>query len=198
MGGPGPAARGGSLPPTRPGRLDPGFLAAVDRRLAAADERLAGGYPGDPGTRQPVHTVYVPADQAGPDTARSWGDEALKLLDEIAPDAPSAAAVTGLGDALTGEVLGRVRAKLAGQPVEDLRLDFEDGYGPRPDAEPFPRLTRTRSRARTPRRRRAQRSSATSPFSPRPDQPSGTGASCCATARSPQWEPRLMLPRTPR
>ena len=28
-----------------------------------------------------------------------------------------------------------MRAKLAGQPVEDLRVDFEDGYGARPDAE---------------------------------------------------------------
>ncbi|NEE24727.1 aldolase, partial [Streptomyces sp. SID7982] len=29
----------------------------------------------------------------------------------------------------------RVRAKLEREPVEDLRIDFEDGYGPRPDAE---------------------------------------------------------------
>jgi len=126
---------GAPAPPVRPGRLDPGFLSAVDRRLAPADERLASRYPGDSGTRQPVHTVYVPADQAGPDTARSWGDEALALLDAAAPDAPSAAAATGLGDALDAQVYDRVRAKLTAQPVEDLRIDFEDGYGTRPDAE---------------------------------------------------------------
>ncbi len=28
-----------------------------------------------------------------------------------------------------------MRAKLRREPVEDLRIDFEDGYGPRPDAE---------------------------------------------------------------
>jgi citrate lyase beta subunit len=132
---PGPAVAGASAPPVRAGRLDAAFLAAVDQRLTPADERLARAYPGDPGAPQPVHTVYVPADQASADTARVWGDHALKLLDDAAPDAPSAAAMTGLGDTLTAEVYDRVRAKLAGQPVEDLRIDFEDGYGSRPDAE---------------------------------------------------------------
>ena len=126
---------GASASPVPPGRLDRAFLATVDRRLAAADRLLASRYPGDPGTRQPVHTVYVAADEASADTARRWGDEALRLLDAAAPDAPSAAAVTGLGDALDGQVYDRVRAKLTGQPVEDLRIDFEDGYGSRPDAE---------------------------------------------------------------
>ncbi len=32
-------------------------------------------------------------------------------------------------------VYSRVRAKLAREPVEDFRIDFEDGYGNRPDAE---------------------------------------------------------------
>ena len=41
-------------------RLGPDDLAAVERIMAPADEALARGYPGDPGTRQPVHTVYVP------------------------------------------------------------------------------------------------------------------------------------------
>jgi len=132
---PGPAVAGAHAPQVRPGRLDPDFLSAVDTRLAPADQRLASRYPGDPGTRQPVHTVYVPADQASAATARAWGDEALELLDAAAPDPPSAAAATGLGDALDTEVYHRVRAKLAAQPVEDLRIDFEDGYGSRPDAE---------------------------------------------------------------
>jgi len=33
------------------------------------------------------------------------------------------------------ELLTRVRAKLESEPVEDLRVDFEDGYGTRPDDE---------------------------------------------------------------
>ncbi|MFS4094710.1 DUF6986 family protein [Streptomyces sp. AF1A] len=103
--------------------------------LAPVDAELERRYPGDPGTRQPVHTVYVPGDAFAADTIRSWGDQALALLDEHAPDAASFAAVLGLGDDLAEPVHSRVRAKLEREPVEDLRVDFEDGYGPRPDAE---------------------------------------------------------------
>ena len=135
MSSPGAAALARQSRRTPSGRLDADFLAAVDGSLAAADRRLAASYPGDAGTRQPVHTVYVPADRADAGTARSWGDEALRVLDAVAADAPAAAAVTGLGDALDSDVYDRVRAKLAAQPVEDLRIDFEDGYGSRPDAD---------------------------------------------------------------
>lgn len=103
--------------------------------LAPVDAELERRYPGDPGTRQPVHTVYVPADAFAADTLRTWGDRALAALDEHAPDAASFAAVLGLDDALAEDVHGRVRAKLEREPVEDLRIDFEDGYGSRPDAE---------------------------------------------------------------
>lgn len=107
----------------------------IGASLAPVDAELARHYPGDPGTRQPVHTVYVPGDAFAADTIRSWGDQALVALDEHAPDAASFAAVLGLDDELAGPVHERVRAKLAREPVEDLRVDFEDGYGPRPDAE---------------------------------------------------------------
>ncbi|MGP3981731.1 DUF6986 family protein [Streptomyces sp. KR80] len=109
--------------------------AEIGASLAAVDAELAHRYPGDPGTRQPVHTVYVPADAVDAGTVRSWGDQALAALDEHAPDAASFAAVLGLSDELAEPVYERVRAKLVREPVEDLRLDFEDGYGPRPDAE---------------------------------------------------------------
>ncbi|MFD5748783.1 DUF6986 family protein [Streptomyces sp. NPDC127033] len=108
---------------------------AVGASLAGVDAELARRYPGDPGTRQPVHTVYVPADAYGADTVRSWGDQALAALDEHAPDAASLARVLGLSDELAGPVYERVRDKLVREPVEDLRIDFEDGYGPRPDDE---------------------------------------------------------------
>ncbi|MCQ9131327.1 DUF6986 family protein [Streptomyces hilarionis] len=103
--------------------------------LAPVDAELDRHYPGDPGTRQPVHTVYVPADVFAADTIRTWGDRALAALDEHAPDAASFAACLGLPDELAEPVYTRVRAKLEREPVEDLRVDFEDGYGPRPDAE---------------------------------------------------------------
>ncbi|WP_069467127.1 DUF6986 family protein, partial [Actinacidiphila rubida] len=109
--------------------------AEVGAALAATDAELARRYPGDPGTRQPVHTVYVPADAFGAGTARAWGDEALALLDAHAPGAGALTGVLGLPAALAAEVHDRVRDKLLREPVEDLRIDFEDGYGVRSDAE---------------------------------------------------------------
>ncbi|WEH43229.1 HpcH/HpaI aldolase/citrate lyase family protein [Streptomyces sp. NBC_01218] len=115
--------------------LDDAVREEIDASLADVDAELARRYPGDPGTRRPVHTVYVPADVFAPSTVRSWGDRALAALDEHAPDAASFAAVLGLPDELAESVHDRVRAKLEREPVEDLRVDFEDGYGRRPDAE---------------------------------------------------------------
>ncbi|MFE0427377.1 DUF6986 family protein [Streptomyces sp. NPDC058953] len=107
----------------------------VDALLAPVDAELARRYPGDPGTRQPVHTVYVPAENISADTLRTWGDAALAALDLHAPDAASFAAVLGLPGELAEPVYDRVRAKLEREPVEDLRIDFEDGYGGRTDQE---------------------------------------------------------------
>ncbi|MEO3762443.1 aldolase [Streptomyces sp. B5E4] len=109
--------------------------ARIAAALAPVDAELARRYPGDPGTRQPVHTVYVPADAFGARTAREWGRRALDALDAHAPDAGVLAAALGLPEGAAAEVYERVRAKLAREPVEDLRVDFEDGYGPRPDDE---------------------------------------------------------------
>jgi citrate lyase beta subunit len=107
----------------------------IGASLAATDAELARRYPGDRSTRQPVHTVYVPADAFTAGTVRAWGDRALAALDTHAPDAAALAAVLGLPAELAAEVHDRVRDKLRREPVEDLRIDFEDGYGPRPDAE---------------------------------------------------------------
>ncbi|MFE7385214.1 DUF6986 family protein [Streptomyces zhihengii] len=100
----------------------------ISASLAPVDAELARRYPGDPGTRQPVHTVYVPGDVFAAGTLRSWGDQALAALDEHAPDARTFAGVLGLPDELAEPVYDRVRAKLEREPVEDLRVDFEDGY----------------------------------------------------------------------
>jgi citrate lyase beta subunit len=45
------------------------------------------------------------------------------------------AAHVGIESALIDDVADRVARKLATEPIEDLRLDFEDGYGDRGDAE---------------------------------------------------------------
>ncbi|MFG3056945.1 DUF6986 family protein [Kitasatospora sp. NPDC048239] len=110
--------------------------AAVDALLAPVDADLARRYPGDSGTRQPVHTVYVPADAFAADTVREWGRQALEAFDTHAATPAELARALGVADdALLADVHARVRAKLEREPVEDLRIDFEDGYGPRPDAE---------------------------------------------------------------
>jgi hypothetical protein len=110
-------------------------LERLDAALADADAALAGSWPGDPGTRQPVHTLYVPADRTGPDIVAATGTSALAVLDAHAPDAAALGRAVGLPEDAVAAVLPRVRAKLEREPVEDLRVDLEDGYGVRPDAE---------------------------------------------------------------
>lgn len=88
----------------------------ISASLAPVDAELARHYPGDPGTRQPIHTVYVPGDVFAADTIRSWGDQALAALDEHAPDAATFAKVLGISDALAVPVYDRVRAKPGGSP----------------------------------------------------------------------------------
>ena len=56
------------------------------------------------------------------------------MLAECVPGPAEFGAALDLPAGLAGEVLPLVRAKLAAEPVEDLRLDFEDGYGDRGDA----------------------------------------------------------------
>lgn len=66
--------------------------------------------------RQPVHTVYGGAHLFTADTCAKLGKVALGLLDDFGSDGffPDAA---------------RIRAKLEREPIEDYRIDFEDGYG---------------------------------------------------------------------
>ncbi|MCX5212816.1 HpcH/HpaI aldolase/citrate lyase family protein [Kitasatospora sp. NBC_00240] len=117
---------------------------AVDALLAPVDAELARRYPGDSGTRQPVHTVYVPADVFAADTVSSWGRQALEAFDTHAGSPAELARALGVpDDELLADVHARVRAKLEREPVEDLRIDFEDGYGPRPDAEEDAAAVRT-------------------------------------------------------
>ncbi|HUF88463.1 MAG TPA: phosphoenolpyruvate kinase [Gemmatimonadota bacterium] len=88
-----------------------------------------------PESRQPVHTVYGGADLFRADTARRLGDLALRALDAWAPDAETLADVLGMDARLADPVRERIVRKLEIEPVEDFRIDFEDGFGNRPDAE---------------------------------------------------------------
>ncbi|MBM7368537.1 DUF6986 family protein [Gordonia hydrophobica] len=117
------------------GHLDESFLAHVDEQLADADAALARRYPGDDGRRQPIHTVYVSADRYTPDLPQQWGATALETARE-AGGLDAVAALVGLGgspDSAPERLAELVAAKLTAEPIEDLRLDFEDGYGNRGD-----------------------------------------------------------------
>jgi len=111
-------------------------LDAAKRELSEANRRFDERYPGDSAERQPVHTVYGGAHLFKADTAANLGSLAERNLKTYAPDAASLARCVGLtSDSLAQAVYARVIAKLRREPVEDFRLDFEDGYGNRPDAE---------------------------------------------------------------
>ena len=105
------------------------LVAETDRLLAAADQALARGYPGARAGRQPVHTAYLPADRFGAGLAGRWGRQAQAALQEWASEPREFAQAMDLPAALAADVRPRVLAKLTAEPVEDLRLDFEDGYG---------------------------------------------------------------------
>jgi citrate lyase beta subunit len=125
-------------------------------RLRAANEEFMSHYPGETGRRQPVHTVYGGAHLFKSDSAKRLGSLARRSLDQFAPDFMTFARAINLpgSDALpetfenTGELIKkskpaqladtiyrRVTEKLQREPVEDFRIDFEDGYGNRPDDE---------------------------------------------------------------
>jgi len=118
-----------------PGRLGPDALDEIDDILGTADDALARLFPGERGTRQPVHTCYVPADRFDADTVTQWGREALAAIDRHGGGAESLAAAVGMPQSSVRDTLPRVLAKLAMEPVEDLRVDFEDGYGTCEDDE---------------------------------------------------------------
>ncbi len=101
------------------------LTAAVDEHLAGADAALAEGFPGDTPDRQPVHTVYVPADRFVEDLADTWGRAAIALVDQH-------------GDLFAGWPRAPSRWRWSEQslplePIENVRIDFEDGYGDRGD-----------------------------------------------------------------
>lgn len=133
--------------------------------LSLANDRFSRNYPGDSALRQPVHTVYGGAHLFRASTPRKLGDLALSSLKAYAPTALDFALAVGfvppeplegLSAArlehdytaspealraakpeqwLAARVYERVCKKLEVEPVEDYRIDFEDGFGARSDAE---------------------------------------------------------------
>jgi hypothetical protein len=134
-------------------------------RLGEANRAFSLKYPGDPAARQPVHTVYGGAHLYKAETTRRLGELALRSVAAYARDplemasgigfVPAAALAGADGPGLAAAyardpaalrrqspaawlaftVYDRVLAKLQSEAVEDFRIDFEDGYGARPDAD---------------------------------------------------------------
>ena len=104
-------------------------------QIAEANRDFARRFPGDSDRRQPVHTVYGGAQVFRSDTAPRLGALARRSLEEYAPHSSDLGRALGLPDELAATIADRVAKKLAREPVEDFRIDFEDGYGNRPDSE---------------------------------------------------------------
>lgn len=107
----------------------------ITQRLKSSLATFALRYPGETGRRQPVHTVYGGAHLFKSDTAPRLGALALRSFETYAPDAATFAQALELPDELATTIYERVLEKLKREPVEDFRIDFEDGYGTRPDPE---------------------------------------------------------------
>src|SRR6478735_5497992 len=117
--------------------FQPDEIEKISAALSDANKAFMHHYPGESNRRQAVHTVYGGAHLFKADSAQKLGAVALRSLREYAPDAKTLAEVLGTADdgELAKKVYDRVVEKLKREPVEDFRLDFEDGYGNRPDAE---------------------------------------------------------------
>jgi citrate lyase beta subunit len=119
--------------------LPPESLDTITQRLDSATARFLERYPGVAIARQPVHSVYGGAHLFKAGGHIRLGALALATMDAYAPNATMFAQALGWEDAqardLAHTVYARVREKLAREPVEDQRIDFEDGYGYRADAE---------------------------------------------------------------
>lgn len=116
--------------------LDKGWLEDAAAELRDANIEFAEAHPGESPGRQPVHTVYGGAQLFTADTTVKLGRVAQQAMTDYAPDAAALGQALGILDhPALATIDQRVREKLAREPVEDYRIDFEDGYGNRPDAE---------------------------------------------------------------
>ena len=106
------------------------------RPLESALDPFMKRFPGGAGERQPVHTVYGGAHLFKSDTTRKLGEVSLRFLAEYGGNPITFARAIGIADDWVAEkIYPRVVEKLKREPVEDFRIDFEDGYGNRPDDE---------------------------------------------------------------
>lgn len=84
---------------------------------------------------RPAQVLYAGAHLWKSTTLQRAGELARSTFVEATPDAASFSEVFALPLELATEVRTRVEAKLAVAPIDDYRVDFEDGYGVRSDED---------------------------------------------------------------
>jgi len=105
--------------------------------LSAANKAFQCLYPGDRPDRQPVHTVYGGAQLFKSETISKMRRTAESHFWAYAPDASTLAKALKLSGSVAycEKIYQKILAKLESEAVEDFRIDFEDGFGNRPDDE---------------------------------------------------------------
>jgi citrate lyase beta subunit len=114
---------------TIPDRNFTTFLLALDR----GNVRIATRFHGESLKRQPVHTFNGGAHLFKSDTVPKLGAVALRTLQEYAPDPHTFADAIGYPRDLAERIYPRMVDKLSHEPIEDFRIDFEEGFGERAD-----------------------------------------------------------------
>ncbi|HEY7394018.1 MAG TPA: hypothetical protein VH559_04210 [Gemmatimonadaceae bacterium] len=116
--------------------LDPAELRDAESAVREANVAFARRYAGDGDAPQPVHTFIEGAQHFSADVSTRRGEQALRTLQNYAPDAATLGNALGIANHTSLTTIdARVRTKLAREPIEDYRIDFEDGFGVRSDAE---------------------------------------------------------------
>ena len=140
-------------------------ISSVLNRLSTANQEFHAIYPGDRSDRQPVHTVYGGANLFRSNVAERMTNAALNAFETYAPNFVILSRAlelpghnllptqpekikylcsrfrNGEADDLDKEVhvlyniYNKVKQKLEQEALEDFRIDFEDGFGNRPDSE---------------------------------------------------------------
>jgi citrate lyase beta subunit len=135
------------------------------KQLNLANDTFIQSYPGETENRQPIHTIYGGAQLFKATTAKKIGELALKNFKEYAPNfcvlskalhmpgfesipvklseqekLVSQVKENGTKDTsrevwLAANVYEQIEKKIIKEAVEDFRVDFEDGFGNRPDEE---------------------------------------------------------------
>jgi hypothetical protein len=113
----------------------PGQVTVFLDAVHVGNFRVAQRFHGESPQRQPVHTFNGGAHLFKVDTVPKLGAIAQRTLLEYAPDPETFADALGYTRDMAERVYPRILSKLSREPIEDFRIDFEEGFGEPSDAE---------------------------------------------------------------